>query len=200
MRQGVLGDMGTAAIGRVAIWKKGRVMSGVPAPDEGTSGQGGAYRAIRFRQRQQAARRGSSDSIEPGAPFTGPGAPRSSAKTASEPNVFERRRLELAKYDAIEDRLLADLHAIRPMIANGAVVLDPLTREPLIDRSVNLPVVDRILRVSYRRAMVLGIDAPRRREVKVVTGEMVEVLIRDMEADAERLEAFERERLGEGND
>ncbi len=123
-----------------------------------------------------------------------------SAKTPADPDIFERRRLEVEKYDAIENRLVADLHRIRPLIAKGAVVLDPLTQEPLIDHSVNLAVVDRIIRISNRRAMVLGLDYPRRREQLVITEEVIHEETRRLIAEAERLEAEDRQESGEGHE
>ena len=53
-------------------------------------------------------------------------------------------------------------------------MLDPYTGEPMVDRSTDLAVVDRLLRVADRRAKVRGIDAPRRREQVEITEDMLE--------------------------
>jgi hypothetical protein len=98
-------------------------------------------------------------------------------------NSLEGKREESAKLDAIEAGLLGDLHRPRPLLAGGRRVLHHLTSEPLMDRGIDLAVVDRLLRLADRRAELSGYDAPRRREVPVVTTEMVVELINRINED-----------------
>jgi hypothetical protein len=100
---------------------------------------------------------------------------------------------ESAKIDLLEERLLASLHPVRPLLAGGQAVLHPVTREPLMERQIDLAVVDRLLRIAERRTKLRGIDAPHRREVAVVTEEMVQDMIRELDEEAERLEAGSEE-------
>ena len=145
-------------------------------------------RALQLRRRQHDARIATWDGDKEDAASRGPRSPKDEACGRKEPGLHTTRRKELDKLDAIEEVLLRDLQGIRPVVVGGRVVVDPGTGQPLIERYVRLPVVDRLLRVAERRAKVLGIDAPRRREVAVVTSDMVEVLISKIEAEADRLE------------
>ena len=100
---------------------------------------------------------------------------------------FEHRSSELAKLDALEELLWDALDRPRVRVDRGSVVLDPLTGEPVLESGPDLRVVDRLLRLALRRAEVQGSDAPRRREVAVVTEEMLLDLIEKMETDTARL-------------
>ncbi len=72
-------------------------------------------------------------------------------------------------------------------------MLDPHTGEPLVDRSTDLAVVDRILRVADRRAKVRGIDAPRRRELEEITEDMLVEQIDLLRDQVESLETTANE-------
>jgi hypothetical protein len=95
---------------------------------------------------------------------------------------------ESAKIDLLEERLLNNLHQVRPLLAGGRAVLHPVTREPLMERQIDLAVVDRLLHIAERRTKLLGIDAPHRREVQVVPEEMVEEMIREVTEQEARLD------------
>jgi hypothetical protein len=144
-------------------------------------------RALQLRRRQEEARNATWDGDKENAASRGPTSQEDSPDEREEPDLHTTRRNELDKLDAIEQVLLGDLQGIRPVVVRGRVVVDPGTGQQLIERYVRLPVVDRLLRVAERRAKVLGIDAPRRREVAVVTSDMVEELISKIDAEVDRL-------------
>ncbi len=99
------------------------------------------------------------------------------------------RQIEIGNLAALQVLLLADVDRPRLVLASGKVVLDPMSGEPLVDRSVRLPVVDRLLRVTKQRAALRGLDMPRRREAEVVTPEMIDGEIRRLKERADRKEA-----------
>ena len=99
---------------------------------------------------------------------------------------------ESAKIDVLEKRLLASLHQLRPLLAGGQAVLHPVTREPLMERQIDLAVVDRLLHIAERRTKLLGIDAPRRREIQSFTEEMMNKIV---DEQVERLQADSEEGL-----
>jgi hypothetical protein len=101
----------------------------------------------------------------------------------SEVHWSEYRGIELAKYAALEDGLLRSLYRPRPIVVRGKVVVDPVTREPLFERGPDLAVVDRLLRLANRVAKVLGVDAPPRRAVQVITTELLDEAVRSLEVE-----------------
>jgi hypothetical protein len=109
--------------------------------------------------------------------------------TATEQHrTLERRKtnqrdLELAKLDVIEETLVTGLMRPRPIVVGGKVVMDPHTGEPLVERGPNLEVIDRLLRLANRRAMVQGSDAPRRREAIELTEELFLAAAAQLEAE-----------------
>lgn len=97
----------------------------------------------------------------------------------SEPAV-QVRTLELARLDAMLVEVWRVLKAKHVVVSQGRVVLHPDTGEPLLDDGPVLAAVDRALKISERRARLLGLDAP----VKVQA-----ITVDEVEAELERWEA-----------
>lgn len=143
------------------------------APDDDLGTRQREFRAIQQRRRQQTTRRAAWDFRDDKAPSPDVEGPRERPARRREPDLWKRRRVEMAKLDTLEGRLFDDLHRARPVVDRGRVVLDPYTGEPLVERRTDLAVFDRILRIAARRAKVRGIDAPRRREQEEITEDIL---------------------------
>ena len=101
----------------------------------------------------------------------------------------ELRALELARCDELMEEAMQTMRAFHPLIANGKVVSAPLLDEQgrpmrnpesgdvltqvLEDKAPKLAAIAAAIRVSERRAKLLGLDAPARaqQEFTVVTQE-----------------------------
>ena len=97
----------------------------------------------------------------------------------------EYLRLELIKLDAAEQVVLEVLAANHLTVSQGKVVR--LDGKPLPDDGPMLAAVDRWLKVQDQRAKLLGLYAPNRATVTVVTEDAVDAEIARLEAElAER--------------
>jgi len=86
--------------------------------------------------------------------------------------------LELMKLDAYQKEALAVLNRFHPLISHGQVIRmkqdGDLPDEPgiaLQDDSPILQAIDRLLKISERRAKLLGLDKPEKRELTGKDGE-----------------------------
>ena len=92
---------------------------------------------------------------------------RAIAENAAE-NGDEARQIEAARLDDLTRTLMRVLTTKHYIVAtNGAVVRDPETREPLADDGPVIQAVAGLTRISERRAKLLGLDAPARRDVTI---------------------------------
>lgn len=107
----------------------------------------------------------------------------------------EAKRLELSRLDTIERCAWKVLERHHFVIITGGehagdVVYHPQRPdEPLEDDAPVLQAIDRILRVSESRRKLLGIDAPSRSRVEVITGDMIDNEIAKLEAEIARRSA-----------
>jgi hypothetical protein len=105
-----------------------------------------------------------------------------SAREASE----EVRQIEAARLDdymrALNRVLLAKHYVVST--ATGKVALHPETQQPLLDDDPVIRTVLALVRVSERRAKLLGLDAPTRHEV--ITMDAIEAEISKLEAEVGR--------------
>ena len=99
------------------------------------------------------------------------------------------REIEAEKLNALEAPLLDGLTRPRPLVAWGRIVTDPSSGDPILERGVNLAIVDRLLRIANRRAALQGIDMPRLRETELVTSEMLDAEIQKIARQADKIEA-----------
>lgn len=77
----------------------------------------------------------------------------------------EARLMESNSLDELEWEAWKTLQARHVVISQGRIVRDDETGEVIPDDRYILETVDRILKIKERRAKLLGLDAPMRREV-----------------------------------
>src|SRR6266567_8096904 len=67
-------------------------------------------------------------------------------------------------------------------VSGGKIVQDE-NGETLLDDGPVLQATDRLVKIAARRATLLGLDAPARSRIEVITPEMVEAEIARLEAE-----------------
>jgi hypothetical protein len=100
-------------------------------------------------------------------------------------NAIEAKRLELAKLDNIERRLLPILAQRQPKSDHGRVIWDiddQGNRVKVVDYGPVISAATSLLRVQARRSALLGLDAPQQIRVTTVTEDEVDAEIRRLEA------------------
>jgi hypothetical protein len=85
----------------------------------------------------------------------------------------EVRRIELIRLDGIWQAAQAVLEANHFVISEGRVVR--LAGAPLMDDAPVLAAIDRLIKVQERRAKLLGLDAPVKREITISDGVDAEI-------------------------
>lgn len=75
--------------------------------------------------------------------------------------VAEARKTELLKLDVLEGELVALLKVNQPLVSFGKLVLDA-DGEPTADIRPKVAVINTMLAISRRRAVLMGLDAPTR--------------------------------------
>ena len=99
--------------------------------------------------------------------------------------VVEARRLELAKLDNIERRLLVVLGQQQPRVDHGRVIFDiddTGKRVRVLDYGPVVQAATALLRVQERRAKLLGLDSPTQIRVETITEDVVDAEIARLEA------------------
>lgn len=91
------------------------------------------------------------------------------------------RSAELAKLDQMERAVWTVLRARHVTVSGGKIVQDE-NGESLLDDGPVLNATDRLVKIAARRATLLGLDAPARSRVEVITAEMIEAEIQRLEA------------------
>lgn len=99
------------------------------------------------------------------------------------------RAAELVKLDAMETACWAVLRRRHITISHGRVVESPETGEPLEDDEPVLRATATLLRVAERRAKLMGLDAPSRQTVTVVTEDVIDAEIARLTAELETTDA-----------
>lgn len=84
-------------------------------------------------------------------------------ETVTEPSE-ELRSLELARLDAILAKAWSVMEAEHVTVSHGKIIRGA-DGQPLRDDGPVLAAIDRILKVSERRARLVGLDAPNRTEL-----------------------------------
>jgi hypothetical protein len=106
------------------------------------------------------------------------------------------RKLEVARLDGLERvawKVLERFHYV--VITSGPhagdIVYSPPEdgSEPLIDSAPVLGAIDRLLRISRERRALLGLDAPRKAQVTVITEDAVDAAIRQLEQELANADA-----------
>jgi hypothetical protein len=101
----------------------------------------------------------------------------------NEGKTAEWRELELQRLDALDvvaSNILATRHIT---VSNGRVVIDPRTAQPFTDDDVTLRAIAALLRISERRARLLGLDAPTKQEISGSGDSPLEIVVTRVAAD-----------------
>lgn len=93
----------------------------------------------------------------------------------------EVRLMEMNSLDELEWEAWKTLQSRHVVISQGKVVRDETTGEAIDDDRFILEVLDRILKVKERRAKLMGLDAPQRREV--ITMDSIDQEIAKLESE-----------------
>jgi hypothetical protein len=113
---------------------------------------------------------------------------------AGQVEATEARAEMVTQLDQLIGEALTVLQRRHVVVSHGRVILDPETREPMLDDAPVLAAIDRVNRLLERKARLLGADAPVKSEVTVtddgtsVAGEVAAFLA--------GLDAAARERVG----
>jgi hypothetical protein len=96
-----------------------------------------------------------------------------------EKDASRHREIEINKLDLLEERLWEMLDEDYITVSNGQVVYME-TGDPVPDIDPIMKIVDRILKVSERRAKLLGLDKPVRVEATVTTMDTMDMELAEM--------------------
>lgn len=96
--------------------------------------------------------------------------------------IEEAKQIALQKLDVWEQEVLAILHSTHVMVNFGRVV------EGIEDMGPKLQAIDRLVKIERERRAIIGYNAPNKRVLEVVTEDVFERAIRELNADAARLE------------
>jgi hypothetical protein len=91
--------------------------------------------------------------------------------------VGELRQIECARLDAVIARLWDVVHADHPYISQGRIF------EGIQDAGPVISALGGIVRASESKRKLLGLDAPSRQVVTVITEDAVDAAIRQLETD-----------------
>lgn len=108
--------------------------------------------------------------------------------------VVKLMRDRLDEYRRHAWRVLATRHYVTT--PSGAVARHPQTGDPLIDDSPVLAALDRLLRYDIEERKMLGVDAPVKHRIDVITSDAVEDEIRKLEAELARHDNPDRSTTG----
>lgn len=91
------------------------------------------------------------------------------------------RKLEADRLDQFQLAALAVLRRQHYTVSGGQIVKDDDGR-PLVDDGPTLQAIRTLLSVQERRAKLLGLDAPARVDMKVLTVDMLDARIAELQA------------------
>lgn len=96
-------------------------------------------------------------------------------------------QLELDKLDALERALWKIVNKQHITIQHGRVVVDPATGEMIPDDAPTMLAIDRLVKISERRAKLLGLDTATRFDMAVSddTNNQIRDLIAQMQGEPE---------------
>lgn len=127
--------------------------------------------------------------------------------------VDEARQAALAKLDRWEQMMMEEYYRGVVMVNFGKVIYDkdPKTHEdatPILDYAHRKDIMDRLIKIERERRSIMGYQAPSKRVLEVVTQDVFDKAIRQLNAEAAALEEqsaqAERERgsaaIGPHND
>ena len=104
-------------------------------------------------------------------------------------DVVEAKRLELAKLDNIERRLLVVLSQRQPRVDHGRIIWDiddSGNKVRVIDYGPVVQAAAGLLRVQERRGRLLGLDEPAKLRVETIPLDVVDAEIRSARGEVRR--------------
>lgn len=99
--------------------------------------------------------------------------------------VGELRQIECQRLDAVIAKLWDIVHAKHPYVSHGKVMRN------IEDAGPVLSALTGIVRAGESKRKLLGLDAPTRQTVTVITEDAVDAAIRELEADIAALDGAE---------
>lgn len=93
----------------------------------------------------------------------------------------EVKQLELERLDEYQRHVLRVLASSHIVVSQGVVVTHPDTGRPVTDHGPVLQAIDRLIKISERRAKLLGLDAPARARIEIIDDEIAAAMQRDLE-------------------
>lgn len=99
--------------------------------------------------------------------------------------VTELRQIECARLDAVVARLWDVVHADHPYVSQGKVFEDIQDAGPVIS------ALGAIIRAGESKRKLLGLDAPARQTITVITEDAVDAELRRLEAEMASLSVTE---------
>jgi hypothetical protein len=91
-------------------------------------------------------------------------------------------KLELARLDAMYRRLKPIFDGDHITVSNGRVVYDD-DGKPVPDYGPNIAAGNQMNRIMERRARMLGTDAPTKARIEVITDDVAQMLVDQLEAE-----------------
>ena len=91
-------------------------------------------------------------------------------------------KLELERLDGMWRNAKAVLDRAHITVSNGRIVRDD-NGDPVPDDAPVLQAIDRMLRIQERRAKLLGLDAPTKSRIEVITDDVAQMLVDQLEAE-----------------
>ena len=91
--------------------------------------------------------------------------------------IHEARQAALHKYELWEQEALRVLAKEHPVVSWGRLI------PGLVDDGPKLQAIDRLLKIERRRAEIMGYDAPKRKELTVISESMIDAEIARLEAE-----------------
>lgn len=91
-------------------------------------------------------------------------------------------KLELERLDEMWRNAKAVLDRNHITVSNGRIIYDD-DGKPVIDDAPVLQAIDRMLRIQERRSRLLGLDAPTKSRVEVITDDVAQMLVNQLEAE-----------------
>lgn len=107
--------------------------------------------------------------------------------------VEEAKKVALAKLDQWEQMMLEEYYREIVMVNFGKVIYDRDPKEnpdarPLLDYAHRQGIMDRLIKIERERQAILGYKAPSKRVLEVITADMFDKAIAQLNADAAALE------------
>ena len=100
-------------------------------------------------------------------------------------NAVQHREMDLARIEKLYELAYREAAVDRPLVQQGRVI------QGHIDTAHKLNAIDRCAKLLERKAKLLGLDAPTRHAVAIITEEQTRQIIETLEIEERKLDALE---------